>query len=104
MSILKTFAAASVPLAVVAIGGALFLTRGADAGTSGALDDGKDLLPQASITLDEAIAAAQSQYRGAVDEIDLEQWHGRLVFNVDVGDRDVKVDAGTGDVLGAGKD
>lgn len=68
---------------------------------SGVLDDGKDLLPQAGITLDQAIAAAQSAASGPVGEVDLEHYQGKLVFNVDVGDKDVKVDAHTGALLSA---
>jgi len=68
---------------------------------SGVLDDGKDLLPQAGIKLDQAIAAAQSAASGPVGEVDLEHYQGNLVFNVDVGDKDVKVDAHTGAVLSA---
>jgi len=68
---------------------------------SGTLDDGKDLLPQAGITLEQAVAAAQGAASGPVGEIDLEHWQGKLVFNVDVGDKDVKVDAQTGGVLSA---
>jgi len=68
---------------------------------SGVLDDGKDLLPQAAVTLDQAIAAAQSAASGPVGEVDLEHYQGKLVFNVDVGDKDVKVDAHTGAVLSA---
>jgi uncharacterized membrane protein YkoI len=71
---------------------------------SGVLDDGKDLLPQAQITLDHAIAAAQSAASGAVGEIDLEQTHGRLVFNVDIGDKDVKVDASDGSIVAVDSD
>jgi uncharacterized membrane protein YkoI len=78
-----------------------FLTPGASAGQSGVLDDGKELLPQAAITLEEAISAAQAAASGPVDEVDLEHFRGRLVFNVDVGDRDVKVDALTGAVMDA---
>jgi uncharacterized membrane protein YkoI len=70
---------------------------------SGTLDDGKDLLPQAGITIDAAIAAAQSAGSGSIGEVDLEQSDGRLVFNVDVGDKDVKVDASNGTVLSADK-
>ena len=66
---------------------------------SGVLDDGKDLLPDAQITVDQAIAAAQSAASGPVGEVDLEHYGGKLVFNVDVGDKDVKVDAQTGAVL-----
>ena len=73
-------------------------------GTPGAIDDGKELLPQATITLDQAIQAAQGAASGAVGEVDLEHYDGRLVFNVDIGDHDVKVDAETGQVLGSGID
>jgi uncharacterized membrane protein YkoI len=71
---------------------------------SGALDDGKNLLPQAKITVDEAIAAARSAASGAVGEIDLEHAGGRLVFNVDVGDKDVKVDALDGSIVAVDSD
>ncbi len=64
------------------------------------LDDGKDLLPQAGITLEQAVAAAQGAASGPVGEVDLEHYQGKLVFNVDVGDKDVKVDAANGSVLG----
>ncbi len=67
----------------------------------GALDDGKELLPRATITLEQAIAAAQASTPGALGEVDLEYFKGRLVFNVDVGNHDVKVDAATGDLLGS---
>jgi len=68
---------------------------------SGTLDDGKELLPQARITIDAAIAAAQSAATGPVGEVDLEQANGRLVFNVDVGEKDVKVDASDGSIVSA---
>jgi len=70
----------------------------------GTLDDGTDLLPQAKISIEQAIAAPQSSASGDIGEIDLEHYQGRLVFNVDVGDLDVKVDATTGQVLGSGSD
>lgn len=70
----------------------------------GTLDDGKELLPKATITLEQAVAAAQASTSGAVGEVDLEYFHGTLVFNVDVGDHDVKVDAATGDVIGSETD
>lgn len=71
---------------------------------SGVLDDGKDLLPQAGITLEQAVAAAQSAAAGPVGEVDLEHYQGKLVFNVDVGDKDVKVDASNGAVLASDSD
>lgn len=83
---------------------ALFILPGASAGRPGVLDDGEELLPQASLTLDEAIAAAQTAASGPIDEVDLEYWQGTLVFNVDVGDKDVKVNAHTGAVLSTADD
>lgn len=70
----------------------------------GQIDDGADLLPQASITLDQAIAAAQGAASGEIGEVDLEYYQGKLVFNVDVGDEDVKVDAANGSILGVESD
>jgi uncharacterized membrane protein YkoI len=71
-----------------------------DPGNPGAIDDGKELLPQAQISLDDAIAAAQATTPGTLGEVDLEYFDGHLVFNVDMGKNDVKVDAATGVVLG----
>src|SRR3954447_15030361 len=68
------------------------------------LDDGKALLSQATITEEEAIAAARRAASGALNEVDLEHYSGKLVFNVDVGNSDVKVDAANGDVLAAPTD
>jgi len=77
---------------------------GEEQANAGQLDDGKDLLPQASITVDQAITAAQGAAGGDIGEIDLEYYNGKLVFNVDVGDQDVKVDASNGNVMGSGHD
>jgi uncharacterized membrane protein YkoI len=96
------FAAAA--LAVAAVVGYQTFPRGASAGQGGALDDGKDLLPKAGISLSQAITAAQTAATGAVDEVDLEYWNGTLVYNVDVGSKDVKVDAASGAVLEASED
>jgi uncharacterized membrane protein YkoI len=68
------------------------------------LDDGKDLLPQAKVTEQQAIAAAQGAATGALNEVDLEHRAGTLVFNVDVGSSDVKVDATTGKVVAVDHD
>ena len=65
------------------------------------LDDGANLLPQAQITEAQAIRAAQTAASGPLNEVDLEDYQGHLVFNVDVGSHDVKVDASNGAVLAA---
>jgi uncharacterized membrane protein YkoI len=70
----------------------------------GILDDGKDLLPQATLSLDQAIKAAQGADSGKLGEVDLEHYKGHLVFNVDIGAHDVKVDAANGKVLSADAD
>jgi uncharacterized membrane protein YkoI len=99
----KLIAAGATVTALAAATGVAFAGgHGAAAGSR--LDDGKDLLPQATITEQDAIAAAQRAASGALNEVDLEHYEGRLVYNVDVGAKDVKVDATTGDVLAAPKD
>jgi len=89
-----------------AVAAAAGVALGAGSGTQAAsrLDDGKDLLPQATISERQAIDAAQGAASGALNEVDLEHYDGKLVYNVDVGTKDVKVDAATGRVLGATSD
>jgi uncharacterized membrane protein YkoI len=71
---------------------------------AGTLDDGASLLPQAGITLEAAVRAAQGAAPGKLGEVDLEYLGGALVFNVDVGNQDVKVDAASGEVLSVDAD
>ena len=93
-----------VVVAVAALS-AVFGVAFASGGTSASrLDDGKALLPQAKITEQEAISAAQGAGSGGLNEIDLEQYSGKLVFNVDVGSSDVKVDADSGKVISVSRD
>ncbi len=77
---------------------------GSEQANASNIDDGKELLPQASITLDQAIAAARTAASGDVGEIDLEDYNGKLAFNVEIGDKDVKIDSSNGTVLGDGSD
>lgn len=65
----------------------------------GSLDDGKNLQPQASITLDRAIASAQKAAAGDLGQVDLEHYRNRLVYMVDVGNQEVRVDAANGNVV-----
>ena len=65
----------------------------------GSLDDGKDLLSQTSITLSSAIAAAQQAANGALGQVDLERFRGGIVYMVDIGNQEVRVDAATGKVV-----
>jgi uncharacterized membrane protein YkoI len=73
-------------------------------GVASRLDDGKDLLPKAKITEQQATETAQSAASGGLNEVDLEYAGGKLVFNVDVGSKDVKVDASNGHVVSVDQD
>jgi uncharacterized membrane protein YkoI len=64
----------------------------------GALDDGKDLLPQTKISLADAVAAAKRAESGALGQVDLETRDGRLVYTVDIGNQEVHVDAADGSI------
>ena len=89
--------------AIAALGvGATGVAAGSNGSTGASrLDDGKQYLPQAKVTESQAIATAQQAASGHLNEVDLEQYAGRLCWNVDVGAKDVKVDAETGKVLDA---
>lgn len=95
---MPTIIAAAVAAAGLGTGVA-FAAGGGASNPPSRLDDGKALLPQAKITEEQAIAAAQKVVPGDLNEVDLEQYDGRLAFNVDVGSHDVKVDASSGEVL-----
>jgi uncharacterized membrane protein YkoI len=101
----KRIIATAVGLAAIgaATGVAFAGGTGTPAGGS-RLDDGKDLASQAKISEQQAIDAAQAAESGALNEIDLEQFQGNLVYNVDVGKKDVKVDAATGKVVSSTTD
>ena len=73
--------------------------RDDDWNESGRLDDGDALLPDAAISVDAAVSAAQGAAEGRVGEVELERYRGELVFVVEIGRHDVVVDALTGEVL-----
>jgi uncharacterized membrane protein YkoI len=68
----------------------------------GSLDDGKELLPQTTIGLKEAVAAAQRAQSGQLGQVDLEHFGALIVYKVDVGDREVRVDASDGGIAAIG--
>ena len=65
----------------------------------GSLDDGKDLLPQTTVSLADANATAQRVAQGRLGQVDLEHFGNRIVYSVDVGSQEVRVDAGSGIVV-----
>jgi uncharacterized membrane protein YkoI len=64
----------------------------------GSLDDGKELLSQTKISLAQAVAAAQEAQSGQLGQVDLEQYAGRIVYMVDVGSNEVRIDATDGSI------
>jgi uncharacterized membrane protein YkoI len=65
----------------------------------GSLDDGKELLSQTTITLAQAVASAQKAQSGQLGQVDLEHYGGRIVYMVDVGSNEVRVDATDGSIV-----
>lgn len=57
------------------------------------------LASQAKITTDQAKEAALAAVPGTVNKIELDNENGYLVYSVEIGDKEVKVDANTGKVL-----
>src|SRR5262245_40593990 len=98
---------AAVLAALVALAAAAFASGGPrgliwDDGhyaKPGALDDGKDLLPQASVSLTTAVANAQRTAGGALGQVDLEHFNGGIVYVVDIGDQEVRVNAASGRIV-----
>jgi len=65
----------------------------------GTLDDGKSVLSQTSVSLSSAVTTAQQAADGALGQVDLEHFRGGIVYSVDVGDQEVRVDATSGKVV-----
>lgn len=96
-SVVAAFAFAGTALAIGAGRGMIF-----DDGhyvQPGTLDDGKDLLPQTAISLERAVATARAAAHGSLGQVDLERSGSRIVYSVDVGDSEVRVDAGDGSMV-----
>jgi uncharacterized membrane protein YkoI len=83
----------------LAFGGGRMIWDEGHAFAPGTLDDGKDLLPHTTISLGQANATAQRAADGALGQVDLERYRGAVVYVVDVGDNEVRVDATDGTVV-----
>jgi uncharacterized membrane protein YkoI len=102
----KRFVFVAVLIAVVTLTAASFAFGGPrgliwDEGhyaKPGSLDDGKALQSQTKISLGQAVAAAQQAQSGRLGQVDLEHYGGRIVYMVDVGDQEVRVDATDGSI------
>ena len=65
----------------------------------GSLDDGKELRSQTAIGLAQAVAAARRAQSGQLGQVDLKQRGDSVQYVVDVGDREVSVDAADGSIV-----
>ena len=88
-----------VTLVVLASAGGVAVVA-ATPGDPGQLQEGANLLDRAAISVEEAIAAARKVATGEVQEVELEVENGTLIFEVEIGDKEVIVDATTGVALG----
>jgi uncharacterized membrane protein YkoI len=103
----KRITLVAVLVALIALAGATFAFGGPrgliwDDGhfaKPGTLDDGKSLLPQTSVSLSSAVTTAQQAADGALGQVDLEHFRGGIVYSVDVGNQEVRVDATSGKVV-----
>ena len=98
-AVLVTAAAAALAGATFALGGGTFIWDDGRLAKPGSLDDGKQLLPLTSVTLAHANAIAQHATTGALGQVDLERYNGIVVYKVDVGDKEVRVDATGGTIV-----
>lgn len=101
----KKIAAAGVAVVALGLAGAgIAAAAGDGSGGPSRMDDGKQFASQAKVSEAGAIKAAQTRASGALNEVDLEKAGGKLVYNVDVGSNDVKVDASSGEVASVDAD
>lgn len=103
----KRITLVAVLVALIALAGATFAFGGPrgliwDDGhfaKPGTIDDGKSLLSQTSVSLSGAVTTAQQAADGALGQVDLEHFRGGIVYSVDVGNQEVRVDATSGKVV-----
>lgn len=64
-----------------------------------ALTEGQNLLPQATLTVEEAALVAQAAVPGTIRNVELLREQGLLLFEVTIGNQEVYIDATTGAVF-----
>jgi uncharacterized membrane protein YkoI len=96
----KRFIVAATGTALlIALGAAAISSDQAGALEGSNLDDGSHLLSDARITPEEAIDIAQGEVNGNVEDIDLERNGSELIYDIEINDTDVHIDAMDGAVL-----
>ena len=101
---------ASVALLLIAVAAVVFVSdeialgREDDNDSSVVVEEGQQLLDGQSISVEEAIAAAQNEATGAVDDVEIERRGDRVVYDIEIGETDVVVDAGDGSIVSVRED
>jgi uncharacterized membrane protein YkoI len=93
----------SVALLMIAVAAVVFVSDEIALGRENddrvVVDGGQQLQDATETTIDEAIAIALAEVPGRVDGVEVERRGDRVVYDVEIDDTDVIVDATTGDVL-----
>lgn len=101
---------ASVALLLIAVAAVVFVTdeialgREDDNDSSVVVEEGQQLLDGQAISVDEAIAAAQNEATGAVDDVEIERRGDQVVYDIEIGETDVVVDASDGSIVSVRED
>lgn len=104
------FLIASVALLLIAVAAVVFvndeiaLGREGDNDDSVVVDEGGQLLDGQAISVEEAIAAAQNEASGAVDDVEIERRGDQTVYDIEIGSADVVVDAVDGSIVSVNQD
>jgi uncharacterized membrane protein YkoI len=102
----RTAVIAGVAL-LTAGGGTAALASGTDLlddWRGGQLEEGEELRSEADISVEEAIVLAEGAATGRVDDVELERFGDRLLYEVEVGETDVFIDANSGEVVAVDPD
>lgn len=92
-------AALGVTLAIALVAVLSVQTVFGDESNDGRLEEGSELISEAAISVDEAISIAEAEASGIAEDAELERQGDRLVFEIEVGETDVYIDANDGSVL-----
>lgn len=92
----------SAALLLIAVAAVIFVSEDTVLGRQSdpvVIDDGQVYEREASISIEEAISIALNHADGKVDDVDLKHRGGTLVYDIEIGDTDIVIDANDGTVI-----
>ena len=104
------FLIASVALLLIAAAAVVFvndeiaLGREGDSNDNVVVDEGQQLLDGDAISVEEAIAAAQDEASGPVDDVEIERRGDQTIYDIEIGSTNVVVDASNGSIVSVKQD